>query len=218
MTTMPKLTLGGVLRRLLFEKQMRTMDLARKLKIPQPTLHRLVSGKSTRPHHATLEPIANFFDISVAQLKGEEPLPENLFGKVITDPNQHILKIPLIKWNQLQNLPAITNPEKMIFMNSDLPQDCFAVKLNDSSMQPQFSKGTTLIFNPIQQPGDRSFCLIALADKQHYIVRQLLIDGEHRFLKPLNPDLTQFKMRILSNNDKIIGTLVEARANFNELS
>ena len=48
---------------------MKPMDLARELDIPQPTIHRIVSGKSTCPHERSLIPIADFFNISVEDLK-----------------------------------------------------------------------------------------------------------------------------------------------------
>ncbi len=51
-------TLDEILSRLLFEKKMRAMDLARELNIPQPTIHRIATGKSTTPHIGTLEPNA----------------------------------------------------------------------------------------------------------------------------------------------------------------
>jgi transcriptional regulator with XRE-family HTH domain len=65
--------LSTILKRLLFKKDMKPVDLARELNMPQPTIHRLVTGKSTRPYKSSLEPIAKYFDVTVDQLIGEDP-------------------------------------------------------------------------------------------------------------------------------------------------
>ena len=89
--------LSSILNRLLFEKKMKPIDLARKLGIPQPTMHRIVTGKSPNPHKSNLEPLAEYFDVTVAQLKGEDPLPANLWSDSLL-PTKKIetLQIPII--------------------------------------------------------------------------------------------------------------------------
>lgn len=47
--------------------------LARATGVTQPTIHRIVTGEIGDPRHGKLQPIANYFGISVAQLRGEEP-------------------------------------------------------------------------------------------------------------------------------------------------
>lgn len=206
---MEKTLLSNVLKSLLFEKRMKPIDLARKLDIPQPTMHRLVSGRSPNPHKDTLEPIAQYFDISTDQLKGVEPLPDSLFSNSLTQ--KRVIEIPLLEW---KDLPNLNNPElekKNIAAMADLSKECFATAMNDSSMEPQFSKGNILIFDPEKQISDRSYVLVKLRESNLYIFRQILVDAEYKFLKPLNPDLTASQMRLLDDKDTIIGALVEAR-------
>ncbi len=51
-------------------------------------------------------------------------------------------------------------------------------------------------------------------DTKAPIFRQLVIDGEDKYLKPLNPDLSNFKMRNLEDADIILAVLIEARTSF----
>ena len=210
--------LGSILKRLLFEKDMRPVDLARELDIPQPTIHRLVVGKSTRPYKSSLEPIAKYFDISVDQLLGEEPLlaewqpetsaPQSLQAFIIKT-------VPVIKWSSFSNLDiARQQAEKQIAITGSISDDCFSLLMYDHSMEPMFPKGTILIFDPQKKPLDRSYVLVKLEGKESPIFRQLLVDIDNQYLKPLNPDLNAYKMRLLDEKDVIIATLFESRNNY----
>lgn len=205
--------LGEILRRLLFEKRIKAADLARELDIPRPTIHRLLTGKSKRPHESSLIPIANFFSISVPQLLGEEPLFKTTNEALNPQPAlSKVNLIPLISWASLNDLKnALINAQQQITVTKDISGNCFATLMHDSSMEPLFPKNTILIFDPELTPKDRSFVLVHLHETNLPIFRQILIDADHKYLKPLNPDLHDFKMRTLSKKDVILGCLMESR-------
>ena len=206
--------LSAILKRLLFQKDLKPVDLARKLNIPQPTIHRIVTGKSTRPYRSSLEPIAKYFSLNVEQLLGEEPLPSE---SLETDGN-HILTInkvkhiPLIPWEKLLTTTTVRydNDELIPFLGN-ISDKSFATVMPDSSMEPVFPQSSILIFDPSKIPKDRSYVLVKLHDRNPPVFRQLLIDLDHKYLKPLNPDLNMFKMRLLEENDKIYAVLIESR-------
>lgn len=194
---------------------MKPADLAREVHLPPPTIHRLVTGKSSRPYKSSLQPIADYFSVTVDQLVGEKQLPESIWehDKVVPPAEQSIVKsIPIISWKQLDNAAeACKNAQKHVVTLGNLREASFALIMSDFSMEPFFTRGTLLIFDPEQTPKDRSYVLVKLTENNLYIFRQLLIDGEDRYLKPLNPDLGMFKMRSLHQDDKIIACLVESR-------
>jgi SOS-response transcriptional repressor LexA len=201
--------LSSTLKNLLFHKDMKTMDLARALDIPQPTIHRLVTGKTTRPYRSSLEPIADFFDISVDQLLGETPMP----SAASTPPSPLSVKtIPIIHWENAHATEAQhREPLSEIIVSGDLSTDTFALVMMDTSMEPLFPKMSLLIFDPSATLHDRSYVLVQLAHQTTPIFRQLLIDADQRYLKPLNADLNAFQMRLMNDDDQIIATLVESR-------
>lgn len=49
-------------------------ELARRTKVPQANIARVLSGATREPREATLEPLAKFFGCSVAQMRGHEPM------------------------------------------------------------------------------------------------------------------------------------------------
>ena len=212
------LKLSATLKKLLFDKNMKPMDLARELDLPQPTIHRLVTGKSTRPYKSSLEPIAQYFDISVDQLIGEEPL---LASWQPDEPTSQELQtwvikpIPIIPWSSLDQLTeARAHAKKQLAITGKISDAGFAVMMNDHSMEPLFTKSSFLIFDPMKKPVDRSYVLVKLTNKDQFIVRQLLTDVDEKYLKPLNPDNSVYKMRRVEAGDTIVATLFESRTNF----
>lgn len=198
---------------------MRPADLARETNLPTPTVHRLVTGKSTRPYKSSLEPIADFFSLSVDQLLGEAPLPAE-YGANDDDKRaimqRNVVFVPFVEWDNLDSLDNLQADEHAsIPFIGQISEKGFATVMPDSSMEPQFSRDNVLIFEPCTEANDRSFVLVRLVDGT-YVLRQLLIDANHKFLKPLNPDLSVFKMRLLEEGDAVKGLLIEARQMFRE--
>lgn len=216
--------LSGILKKLLFQKDIRAADLCREIDVPAPTIHRLITGKSTRPYKSSLKPIADYFDVSIEQLIGEEPLPADLDQAEPTKKrvlSSHAIKqVPIVPWEQLlTKLPEKkegVEKETIPFLGH-ISEKGFATIMPDSSMEPVFSRGSLLIFDPCKQPKDRSFVLTELHESKIPVFRQLLVDLDHQYLKPLNPDLNAFKMRLLDNNDTIRATLVEARRIYEDI-
>ena len=213
------LQLGTTLKRLLFEKNMKPIDLARELDLPQPTIHRLVTGKSTRPYKSSLEPIAKYFNMSVDQLIGDEPLLAEWKPETVNNNQQLqtivIKPVPLLPWTALNDLvTARQQAKKQLAITGNISDECFALLMNEHAMEPLFAKGTILIFDPHKKPADRSYVLVKLVNKEQFIFRQLLVDVDQQYLKPLNPDTAIYKMRLLNSDDTIVATLFESRTNF----
>jgi SOS-response transcriptional repressor LexA len=187
---------------------MKPTELARELEIPQPTIHRLVTGKSTRPYKSSLEPIAKFFSVSVDELVGEED-SETIWP---LEQSTAIKRIPIIKWAELKIEKTLYKNEKNYVLSfGNLSDYAFATLMEDSSMEPLFPKGTLLILDPDRKPKDRSYVVVGLEETETFIFRQLLIDADDQYLKPLNPDSNIFKTRLIQKKDHVIGVLVESR-------
>lgn len=205
------LNLSTVLKKMLFQKGMRPVDLARQLNMPQPTIHRIVEGKSTRPNKTSLEPIAKYFSLNIEQLLGEEPLPEEKETKNHNSISK-IKYVPIIDWDAMFGDKKEDVKNKIPFFDH-ISDNGFATIMSDASMEPFIQRNSIIIFDPDLIPTDRSHVLVRLNDTNSYVVRQLLVDADHRYLKPLNPDLSAFKMRLLHKSDEIIACLVEIRFN-----
>jgi SOS-response transcriptional repressor LexA len=83
-------------------------------------------------------------------------------------------------------------------------------------MEPVFPKNTILIADPDRQAKDRSFIIAKLANYPEAVFRQLLLNAREKYLKPLSPDLEQYKMIRLTENDKILSIVLQSKRDIEE--
>ncbi len=202
--------LTNILRSLMSKMKLSESELSRQTDIGQPVIHRMLSGETHNPKVQTLRPVAKFFGVSISQLMGDEPL------NMAHDPNKsgrrHLVTIPLISPSQAIFWPT-SNPhnDPYVFSDINVSPQAFAMELQDSTMLPRFPEGTLLIVDPQHSAQNGDYVVAHLATQKVVTFKQFLVDGENRYLKPLNPD---FNITKIDNHTKIIGTMLQARMNF----
>lgn len=72
MHTQRQIKTQDILRELMTDKNMSGQDLSRATGITQSTIQRILSGESESPRKATLEPIADYYNVSLSYLIGED--------------------------------------------------------------------------------------------------------------------------------------------------
>lgn len=213
------LTTSQILKRLMFHRGIRTTELARRVGLKQPTVHRIVEAISPDPHYRTLVPLAQFFGITVEQLRGQESLPWNLYDAWGLH-GQDMAAVPIISWEEAvqwpENIDRTAQRPDPILMPHPVNENTFALVMEDSSMSPQFPKGTVLVIDPNRSYKDRSYVLLKMQDHERAVFRQLLLDARQYYLKCLSPDLDGVRAELLKDDVKICGTLIQARLNYEE--
>ena len=68
----------------------------------------------------------------------------------------------------------------------------YALRVIGDSMGPEFADGCVVIIDPGYAPRDGSYVVVEFAGDVFF--RQLVFDGERRFLKPLNPKYGGFEL------------------------
>ncbi len=208
--------LSETLKRILFHKDMRISDLARATGIPKPTAQRIVAGNCSRPHINSLTPIIEYFEITLQQLQGLDPIDWLNDTEYLKELGVH--QVPLLEWQQfnetIENPINLPKKSRNIFTEAIVSKDSFALKIKDSAMEPIFPIESLVIFDPQRAYKDRNYVLVKLQQYDEPLFRQLIIDGKDLFIKPLHPDLEHFRMHMLGKNDTIIAILVEARQHF----
>ncbi len=189
-------------------------DLAKATGLPQPTLHQLYSGATTRPHQKTLNALAEFFSVDVDALIGLVPLPEQWPKHLKIQLN--LQTTPLIEWHELPLWPegiALDKKPALLLDSQDSPHT-FALRMNDSSMEPLFPLGTLLIFDAKKTLSDRDCALIHIHQTNHFVFKRMLLDGGMMYAKSINPELRELPLLKINPKDKIVGVLLEARIKF----
>jgi phage repressor protein C with HTH and peptisase S24 domain len=76
--------------------------------------------------------------------------------------------------------------------NSCSALEPYALRVVGDSMEPEFADGCVIIIDPGHAPRDGSYVVVEFAGDVFF--RQLVFDGERRFLKPLNPKYGGFEL------------------------
>lgn len=203
----------------MFKKSINTTQLARKIDVPQQTLHRILAGLSPNPHLKTLEPLAEFFSISVDQLTGKKPLLGELAAaRVVTTMLASLQEIPLLASLEVESFLKtrdLSLVKEHVIVDGSVTSHAFAVTMHDSSMEPYLRQGAILILDPTKQPRDRDLVLVRIQSGSSLVFRQILINCEQSYLKPMNPELAVFPMKLLREEDRILGVVLEVRHRYN---
>lgn len=207
-------SMSKILKGLMAELGINESELARRTGIGQPVVHRICSGETDNPKVATLSPIANFFAISISQLIGDEPLPVDRIPGTFNPDVQGWRQIPLLNWEQVLHWPNLNQksaPLPTISTDIELGQHAYAVSARDTTMEPRFPEGTILLIDPDLKPNNLDFAIIHIDGHDLPNFKQILIDGSHTILKPLNTD---FKTLLLDKPHKFLGVMVQSRMDF----
>lgn len=192
-------------------------ELSKKSGVSQPTLHRMVMGTTTSPRRAALESLAAFFNISISQLTGIEPLPLTLPKSM--SKKFHLHEIPIISWDLVKNWPFDAKTVEYSFnhvvMDKDIAPLSFALIFDNPKFSPLFDEGTLLIFSPTPQPKDRNFVLVYFSDNDSIEFNRLFIDGKDYYLKKEDTNKNIQLIKLNLKKDKIVAVLIEARTSFN---
>lgn len=202
------------IRALMSELRITESELARRTGVGQPVVHRIASGETDNPKVATLSPIANYFAVSISQLVGDEPLPLNRIPGTYNPGTQGWVQIPLLDWEQALEWPAVNSyqkPTRSISVDLNVGENAYALTIKDTTMEPRFPEGTIIIIDPTVQPTDRDYAVVQVDGFKLPTFKQILIDGQMVYLKPLNAD---FKTIPLDKGYKFLGKVVQARVDF----
>lgn len=192
-------------------------ELARETGLPTSTISRLRSNVTEfSPNISSLLPIARYFQITVSQLIGEEALPQDICG---TFKPSFVKKqlIPLIEAKNIYDYFISNHLIESSFIETDLlvSNKAFACYVQGSAMEPTFLDKSLLIVEPGIVTENLDYVL-AVSTQKKLLFRQLLTDGEERYLKPLNPFFTDF-ININKEQFQIIGPIVQLRKNFKNI-
>ncbi|CAM4137776.1 LexA family transcriptional regulator [Vreelandella rituensis] len=195
--------------------------------VPQPTIHRILTGISKDPKSLTVQRLAEFFGVSEAQLRGHEALPTR-FGvadgktrySVASYPASNSLDaaLPVLTWEQAGRLDymleeirkgAIKVPFETIRRAG--PQSFTLVVQGDAmhgSGRPSFPEGTRITVDPSLDAGHGAFVVATAKGYSSPIFRRLEIEGGVRRLVPLN-DRPGYEIVTMASCDHVIGKVVE---------
>lgn len=219
-TTESKIALGPTLSRLMVECDIDDAKLARQTGIPASTISRIRLHPDANPTAATLRPIAKFFNISIGQLLGDEPLSKDRIPGSHNITSFTSAKIPVIEWDwviEWSKNEIIRFKEKLtawISTEKEVGSNAFALTVPSDSFGLIFRKGVTLIADPNKLVRDGDFVLIKTNNESNILLKQILLDGSDIYIKSVNPEMKGTKL--LEETPEFLSVIIETRFSHQE--
>lgn len=194
---------------LMHEHRINEAELARRTGIPQPTLHKILAGKTTDPRISTLQQLSSYFEISLDALYSYDVLQNK---KAVSTGKS----IPIISWsdctkanNPGQGLTP-NNWDEWVIVDKSKNEHSYAL-ISRACMEPHFPRGTTLIIDPTIKPSDGDLVIVQYPDTQDATLRELSLDGPDKLL--LSP-YKKSDPEQLTDSIRILGTVVQSRFSY----
>jgi SOS-response transcriptional repressor LexA len=196
-------------------------ELASLIHIPVRTLSKILADKD--PQDPVIwEKFAQYFRMDVEVLRTGDPVHlgtiHGLQGRGHYSAAGHIRKIPLLNWHDLRRLVAgklsldVIGPEAMVEATDVSGERTIALKVQDDSMEPLFSKGEIIFVNPGSKwvPGDYVIAPGQDGASHGALLRQIKSIGAHWMLHPLN---RKYEDLPLTKQEAVWGKVVRLRKN-----
>lgn len=184
-------------------------ELSRRTHIPQPTLHKILAGKTEDPRFSTLQQLASFFGLTV------DEFVSGIQRSNRQKSSSRINSIPIISWRDclkgsdfISSLSIREWKEWLSIENA--PNGAFGIG-STASAEPRFPRGTTLIVDPNQTPKDGDLVIVQYHHADEATLRELSIDGPNKLLLPIN---SNFSKDTFNKSMKILGVVVEYRFSY----
>ncbi len=192
-------------------------ELAEHTGLPHSTISRLRStAQESSPTLSTLIPIADFFCITISQLIGEEAI--NLSSTTFKPSKMRRVPVPVLTTETISDYLGSTGTIEapFIYLDHAITDKSFAYLLQGNAMEPQFPDKTLLLIDPTIEIENLDHILVIPSGKKIPLFRQVLIDGEEKYIRTLNPAFNEF-IKLTSDSHTILGVMVESRRNFKYL-
>jgi SOS-response transcriptional repressor LexA len=208
------------------KRQWNGYDLEKASGVPQPTIHRILTGKHGDPRTSTIRKLAEGLGITEAQLRGFE----NNADTKVTEQTAHyssdpdrvkskpdnelftslpVKMIPVLSQEQAKNWMDFINKEQreaMIPVSKEaqafVTPYTFAFTVLGDSMSPDALEGDIALIDPQRTPAHKNWVLAEISGD--VVIRQLWIEAGDSQLRATNP---HFPPKPLSGS-MIIGVVV----------
>ena len=102
-------TVSEILTKLMAQQRLTDNELADRAGVPQPTISRIKNGDSRDPRDSTLRPLAQYFGLSVSQLRGDVPLPAD---RVKISANEEVIEDSTDVFRLALAIESLTSKER----------------------------------------------------------------------------------------------------------
>lgn len=210
---------------LMAQRKTNPYELQRATGVPQPTIHRILTGESNDPRTKTLQPLADHFGVSIADLRAIDLSgtadADSLVGsgvyrtaEVVDDDDPRQIRIPKVRLRVAAGISGFqTEPE--IFDGSTMtvskqwverhgydPKQLIWVRVGGRSMERTLFEGDWVLVN-LAQKDPKDSKIFAVNFEGEAVIKRLTRDSGQWWLTSDNSD-PQFYRRLCRDGECII--------------
>lgn len=144
----------------------------------------------------------------------KEPLPGLISAASNVSSVAAGAKVPLISWVQAGHwceavdLFQPGDAEEWLFCPVNHGPSTFALRVRGVSMEPKYRDGAIIYIDPDRSADHLSNVVVRLEGDAEVTFKQLVIEGDKRFLRPLNPDWPGPKLISIDSDAVICGVVI----------
>lgn len=214
---------------LIRQRKTNPYDLQRATGVPQPTIHRILTGESNDPRTKTLQPLADYFGVSLAELRDRDlsapSVPPAAVGAtatraiVVDDDDPRMVRIPKVRLRVAAGISGFqTDPE--IFDGSTMtvsrdwvsrhgydPSKLIWVRVGGRSMEKTlFEDDWVLINTALTEPRDSK--IFAINFDGEAVIKRLTRDGGQWWITSDNTDPQYYRRQCREGECMLVGQAV----------
>ena len=192
-------------------------ELFRRTGVPQPTIHRILSGATPNPRMESLEPLAEFFNVSTDQLLGRIPLSKDRISGSFSAVTATKKVVPLLNWLEVVRWPKIIKKSNFkterdwVTSESGIAGSAFALKITTTDYAPEFRKGSTIIVDCSRSLKEGDFVLGIQTKNNIVLLGEFIVEKNKKLLRLFSQLEKEFQI------DKAVtlcGVIAEAKHSF----
>jgi transcriptional regulator with XRE-family HTH domain len=205
------MNLSQTLRFLMQKTKITEYALSKRTGVPQPMINKILHEKNTNPKIATLQPLANYFMVTMSQLLGEDTALKDKKLFFVEETHLETSHIPILEWQKIldvrQSGLSCTKHQKYIPTNANISSESYALVVEDSTMEPRFLKNSIVIVDPSLSAYPNNYVVLYLADHNKCCIRKVVLHDNYLCILEIN----SLEILALSQDDQICGIIVESR-------
>lgn len=218
----PEPPLREKIKELMDARGLKSAELSKQTKLPQTTIRYILQGITDNPRIDTVMQLADFFEVTVNYLLGEEDVGTNGANNVLKPvpvinierqkDGKGMIKVPLLEWSEVKywctkgESALNKNHNKWVAVDDSVSPYGYALHIIYEG-RGVFPKNSVIVVDPHVDHGVNDF-VVASINKNKPTIKQIWQDGDDLYMNPVGAMIPAVK---IENPHLIYGTIVEYR-------
>ena len=173
---------------------------------------------ATAPRGKRIEALATLLNQSPVWVQFGHQGTESPHANTVPGPQIRRANVPLISWvragvwHDIEDPYVVGDAEEWLPIPKRCGSRTFALRVRGESMRnangkPTYEDGDIIFVDPDVEPKNRDRVIVRLDNEKEATFKQLIVEGERRYLKALNPAWPEPFIEI-NNDATIVGTVI----------